>query len=249
VHSRALDKAITPIRISTYLAGPGHDPVLARRLYVWDRDVSVALLADIAILEVALRNALNDRLSSSYGAEWYRLDIGLDGRSRDTLSRAWAELPQGRKTPGHLVARLMFGFWRDLLSAGGFVGKEPQRFPTDYESLWRTTLHKAFPGGRAIASAEGSHFTRSWTLETVAVVHAVRNRPRTMSPSSPASRCPGSRSGSVLRKDTRPARNWRDCWTATWQRGLPCRSRARSRAPIAAHLGVRDSGTGPVIGG
>ncbi|NKX55947.1 Abi family protein [Arthrobacter mobilis] len=175
-HSRALDKAITPVRMSTYLAGAGYDPVLARRLYVWDRDVSVALLADIAILEVALRNALNDRLTSTYGPEWYRLDIGLDGRSRDTLSRAWAELPQGRKTPGHLVARLMFGFWRDLLSAGGFVGKEPQRFPTDYESLWRTTLHKAFPGGRAIASAEGSHFTRSWTLDTVAIVHAVRNR-------------------------------------------------------------------------
>jgi len=71
----------------------------------------------------------------------------------------------------------MFGFWRDLLSAGGFVGREPHRFPTDYESLWRTTLHKAFPGGRAIASAEGSHFTRSWTLGTVAVVPFISGFP------------------------------------------------------------------------
>lgn len=175
-HNRALDKAITPVRMSTYMVSAGHDRVYARRLYVWDRDVAVALLADIAILEVALRNALNEQLTSAYGPAWYRLDIGLDGRSRDTLARAWADLPQSRKTPGHLVARLMFGFWRDLLSAGGYVGKEPQRFPTDYESLWRTVFYKAFPGGRAIASAEGAHFTRGWTLETVSVVHAARNR-------------------------------------------------------------------------
>lgn len=51
-HSRALDKAITPIRMSTYMAEAGHDSVLARRLYVWDRDVSAALLADIAILKL-----------------------------------------------------------------------------------------------------------------------------------------------------------------------------------------------------
>lgn len=175
-HNRALDKAITPVRMSTYMHSAGHDPVFARRLYVWDRDVAVALLADIAILEVALRNALNDQLTSAYGAHWYHLDIGFDGRTRENLARAWNDLPQGRKTPGHLVARLMFGFWRDLLSAGGYVGKEPQRFPTDYESLWRTVFHHAFPGGRAIASADGAHFTRSWTLETVSVVHAVRNR-------------------------------------------------------------------------
>ncbi|RNL57930.1 hypothetical protein [Arthrobacter oryzae] len=175
-HNRALDKAITPVRMSTYLASAGHDPVFARRLYVWDRDVAVALLADIAILEVALRNALNDQLTLAYGPQWFTLDIGLDGRSRESLARAWAELPQGRKTTGHLVARLMFGFWRDLLSAGGYVGKEPQRFPTDYEALWRTVFHKAFPGGRVIASDQGVHFTRTWTLETVAVVHAVRNR-------------------------------------------------------------------------
>lgn len=175
-HSRALDKAITPMRMSTYLANAGHDPVYARSLYVWDRDVSSALLADIAILEVALRNALNDQLTAAYGPQWFRLDIGLDGRSRDDLARAWKDLPQSKKTPGHLVSRLMFGFWRDLLSSGGYVGREPQRFPTDYETLWRSVLHKAFPGGKVLAAAQGAQFTRTWTLETVTIVHAVRNR-------------------------------------------------------------------------
>lgn len=53
-HPRALDKAITPVRMSTYLARAGRDPAFARRLYVWDRDIAVAPLAEMAILEVAL---------------------------------------------------------------------------------------------------------------------------------------------------------------------------------------------------
>lgn len=175
-HSRALDKAITPVRMSTYLLSASQDQVFARSLYVWDRDMASALLADIAILEVALRNALNDQLTAVYGQHWFQTDIGLDGRSRDDLARAWKDLPQGKRTPGHLVARLMFGFWRDLLSAGGYVGREPQRFPTDYETLWRTVLHKAFPGGKALAAGQQAQFTRTWTLETVSIVHAVRNR-------------------------------------------------------------------------
>lgn len=91
-YGHVLDQAITNIRMSTYLASANHDPVYARSLYVWDRDVSVALLADIAILEVALRNALNEQLVLAYGNEWCRRDIGLDERSRSDLANAWSTL-------------------------------------------------------------------------------------------------------------------------------------------------------------
>jgi len=175
-HTHALQAAITPTRMASYLATAKNDMELAQALYVWDRDVSTALLADVALLEVALRNALNKQLVLAFGPDWYRQDIGLDDRTRNALALAWKKLPHGKRTLDDLVSRLMFGFWRDLLSAGGYLGREPQRFQCDYEKLWRSALHLAFPGGKAIATAEGGRFTRTWTLEIVSLVHATRNR-------------------------------------------------------------------------
>ena len=70
----------------------------------------------------------------------------------------------------------MFGFWRNLLEAGGFVGEGPRRTAVSYEDLWRAELWAAFPGGRAVAAARGVHFTRNSTLNVVKEVHALRNR-------------------------------------------------------------------------
>ncbi|NVC23159.1 hypothetical protein E7Z53_06790 [Kocuria salina] len=175
-HQRALQRAITPLRMGSYLHAAGHEVGLATQLYIWDRDVAAALLADVAIVEVALRNALNDQLTAAYGPRWFEVDVGFDGPTRQSLAQAWGALPSGSQTPGHLVARLMLGFWKGLLEPGGYVGRAPQRFRADHEALWVHCLHRAFPGGRLMARAEGAQFTRSWTLETVTVVHAARNR-------------------------------------------------------------------------
>ena len=175
-YSRALDEAITPVRMGTYSKAASHNPALARKLYIWDRDLAVAFLADIAIIEVALRNAMAKQLEITFGRFWYAEDMGLDGPSRSKLAEAWSKLPQGRRTSGHLIAGLMFGFWKGLLEPGGYVGREPQRFHMSHEALWNGCLSKAFRGGRSIASYEGTKFTRSWTLSVVTVVHAARNR-------------------------------------------------------------------------
>jgi hypothetical protein len=70
----------------------------------------------------------------------------------------------------------MFGFWRELLEAGGIIGAGPLKQQADYETIWRSELRKAFPGGRALAGSEGAQFTRTWTLGIVKDVHALRNR-------------------------------------------------------------------------
>lgn len=175
-HALALDRAVAPERFGTYLRGAGGDEGAARALYVWDRDLAAAVLADVAIVEVALRNALNRELTGRYGPEWYRQDIGLDDRSRRQLAQAWRRLPAGRRTPGHVVAQLMFGFWTDLLDAGGTVGAAPQQWRADHEGLWRTVLRHAFPGGRPEARDTGDRFTRSWVHTQVRTVHTLRNR-------------------------------------------------------------------------
>ena len=78
----ALDRAVSPARMSTYVRAANGDVDWARGLYLWDRELAVAFLADIALLEVALRNAMNDRLAARWGPEWYaRTDLPLDDRT------------------------------------------------------------------------------------------------------------------------------------------------------------------------
>lgn len=63
----ALGLVIYADRMGTYLAAAHGDPARVRRMYVWDRDLSSALLADIAIVEVALRNAMHKALAATGG--------------------------------------------------------------------------------------------------------------------------------------------------------------------------------------
>jgi hypothetical protein len=173
----ALERAISPDRLGTYQVAAMASGGDILDLYIWDRDLASAILADIAILEVALRNALNAALISHFDTqEWYKLDINLDDRSQKALAAAWNQLSKPLRTPGRLVSRLMFGFWVGLLDAGGYSGPEPQAFRRDYEQLFRTVLHHAFPGGRPEARAASAAFTREWVHGVVVVVQNLRNR-------------------------------------------------------------------------
>lgn len=171
-------QSISGDRLGTYqatAAAYGGDPL---ELYLWDHDLAAAALADIAILEVALRNAMNRQLILLAGqADWYAIDIGLDDRSLNDIKKAWNDIPVRRRTPGRLVAQLMFGFWRDLLEAGSRTyNKTPRERPADYEQMWLNGMKDAFPGGRQVARARSEQFTRTWMLDVVKKVHALRNR-------------------------------------------------------------------------
>jgi len=173
----ALCRAISPDRLATYTSAAAARGCDVLDLYIWDRDVAAAAMADIAILEVAMRNAMSAQLAQRASrADWYSINIGLDTRSLAAVTKAWGQVPQASRTPGRVTAQLMFGFWRELLEAGGSIGVGPLKQPTDYEAIWRSDLRKAFPGGRSLASSEGSQFTRTWTLGIVKDVHALRNR-------------------------------------------------------------------------
>lgn len=172
----ALDRSITPTRMGTYLSAAAGDADRARTLYLWDRDLAVAFLGDLAILEVALRNAMSARLEAKWGPEWYKNpDMPLDDRSMNTLSTAWGRIT-GEKTAGKLVAQCMFGFWRGLLDKGDHAGKPPRRVRCDYEELWRGVLDKAFPGGRVQAKKDAKRWNREYALAVVSRVNELRNR-------------------------------------------------------------------------
>lgn len=199
-----LDKGISPARFSTFQAAASGDVNRARELYVWNRDLSVAFLADIAILEVALRNAMSDVATAAWGPQWYsNQTAALDDRSAGQLNRAWNYLPKSIKkrpndpdVPGRLIAHCMFGFWTNLLDAGDYFGREPRKVRTNYENLW-TVFKDAFPGGRLEARAQRkiienvaprpyeeiiqnklneTVFTRSWVHSICKNVNELRNR-------------------------------------------------------------------------
>lgn len=172
----ALDRSISPDRMSTYTGAALGDAAVARELYLWDRELSVAFLADLAVLEVALRNAMNEQLTNEWGADWYaQRRVPLDDRSVRQLADAWSRIT-GPKTHGRLVAQCMFGFWRGLLDRGDHLGRAPRRERCDYEVLWRGVLSKAFPGGRAVAGADGLRWDRAYALAVVSRVNDPRNR-------------------------------------------------------------------------
>lgn len=157
-----LHAAISTPRFATFLDGAAGDTVLAHRLYVWNLDLSVAVLADIAIVEVALRNAMHDAASRVWGSHWYqRRDVLLDDRSEGQLSNAFGYLHKSIKQraldadlPGRVVAQCMFGFWVNLLDKGDHVGRPPRRLQVDYDALWDAAFKHAFPGARLEARAQ-----------------------------------------------------------------------------------------------
>jgi hypothetical protein len=157
-----LQGVISPPRFQAFLSAASNDPVRARELYVWNRDLSVAILADIAILEVALRNAMHDQASAAWGSHWYADPTpALDERSARQLLMAWKYLhnsikqrPGDADVPGRVVAQCMFGFWTNLLDAGSHVGTPPRRVSVHYDTLWDNAFKFAFPGDRTEARAQ-----------------------------------------------------------------------------------------------
>ncbi|KAB7790055.1 Abi family protein [Bifidobacterium leontopitheci] len=183
---RALRACITDERLASYDSEARRRSCPALRLYLWDHDMASACMGDIAILEVALRNHMDQQLSlisleQSGTEDWYMAGLRFDDRTQRQIREAWGHLTvqqKKRHTHGHLVAALTFGFWRNLLENGGAIHAHwPDEGSADYENdLWRKGIVKAFPGGRRHASAANAKWTRNYALNIVKTVHALRNR-------------------------------------------------------------------------
>ena len=154
----ALCRALSVSRLAGYRTANDTDvDVLAR--YQWNLALSGALYPLLQHLEVALRNALHDALSYSYGQRWYEGELVLRTPAQhDQLADAKAELLTSNKPdqPNHVVAALQFGFWTSLLN--DIHGRR-----SDPHALWPRHLdrvfphlnrpHEKFPRGRDVVSS------------------------------------------------------------------------------------------------
>ncbi|MFY1578934.1 hypothetical protein ACN26Z_29010 [Verrucosispora sp. WMMD703] len=141
VHYEAIRVGISELRLAPYVAAEGGDLGRALRLYAWNVEVSGAFLGILHLLEIRLRNALDEQLCRMYQRQdwWDAPDLRIHHIGRRAVVRA-AQVVSARSgviTHGHMVAELSFGFWVGLLGRGGSC---------DYETrLWRPALRHAFP--------------------------------------------------------------------------------------------------------
>jgi hypothetical protein len=131
-------------------------------LYGWNAEVAAAFWATLGHVEVVVRNAMDEQLSTwsvtNFNEPCWYLDPGrrLSGEARRDIAQARARATRnGRpETRGRVVAELSMGFWRYLLAA---------RYD---RTLWRTCLWRAFPG-------QG---LRRVVHDRLADLHRLRNR-------------------------------------------------------------------------
>ncbi|MBV8749554.1 MAG: Abi family protein [Candidatus Eremiobacteraeota bacterium] len=95
----------------------------ALKLYSWNTAIAGAFLGPIAVVEVALRNAVSEQLRAAFGHCWYDDPsfLALDPSTRvrgsiaDAKNRIGRAVPARAVTDGRVVAELYLSFWVYLL--------------------------------------------------------------------------------------------------------------------------------------
>ena len=164
-----LERTLSRERLRTYLDAVGGDRVEAVRLYAWNTAISGAFYGPLQGLEVALRNAMHDRLTERYGPAWYdNAKAGLDRGAVARVAGAKSELARDGygDDPARVVAALSFGFWVSLSGSGG---RTDTGHKANYEmTLWRPVVRGVF--------AHRATLTRKQAHRPLNALRTLRNR-------------------------------------------------------------------------
>lgn len=129
---------------------------------MWNCDLSAAYWPSIALVEVAIRNAIDAQLCAHLGVArddgWHtelfaaRPRIHLLEKELDKVKKSLeafdrknnaAGQPHVEPTGGDIVADLSLGFWVSLVGEG--LPRQQANVYDYFQKLWRPFLHKAFP--------------------------------------------------------------------------------------------------------
>ena len=113
----SLKAAFSAPRFATYLTRAGGDEIYALTLYLYNARLAKAFLFPLHVVEVALRNAIDEALTSLHGPNWpfdepFRTTV-LTPDGLKTLDKA-IERAGRRATKDDVVATLTFDFWSNL---------------------------------------------------------------------------------------------------------------------------------------
>ena len=128
-----LRRILSKERIGSYERTVGGDISKAIELHMWNTIVSGAFYSPLQLVELALRNAVHDRMSETHGRSWLQNSEILRDNETRRVTKARDQLKRKKKkpTPGRVVAEMNFGFWTSL-------------FATGYDHLWHSDLYHVF---------------------------------------------------------------------------------------------------------
>lgn len=113
----ALVDILSADRFSTYLLWAEGDVALAERLYSYNIQLSADFYSSLHMLEIALRNKVDEALSAAFGVTWPDDNNVLrEAYQRSCVADAKRTI-MGKGKPishGQIVAELNFGFWSSL---------------------------------------------------------------------------------------------------------------------------------------
>lgn len=160
LNARCLEAQLSSRRFFTYLKKAGHNQAYAFELYLYNARLAKAFLFPLHIVEIVLRNGVDEILCSAYGERWPMDSTFLSlltPQSQTSLNKAKARASkQGTIQKDDVVSRLTFDFWSNL-------------FRAEYDrSLWQTNIKRLFP--------EKPDITRASLQQLVYQINQLRNR-------------------------------------------------------------------------
>lgn len=151
-----LEASLSSQRFTPYLVRAGHDKEYAFNLYLYNARLSKSFLFLIHVLEVSLRNAMNNVFKADFTDRWPwepTFHTELTQSSLDTLHRKLNSNTPPNNTE-EFVSNVSFEFWSGL-------------FYYEYHDFWRTRLNKLFTDQTV---------TRSAFKTTIRELNKFRNR-------------------------------------------------------------------------
>lgn len=119
------EKIMSSKRMERYLAACGGNTRKAMTLYRYNLQISQEMFTIVSCFEVALRNAIDRKLTENLGEEWLCNSIMPDGvfsdpilrKTRDIITSAHRKLHQSHSySHPKLLAEMEFGIWKYMFS-------------------------------------------------------------------------------------------------------------------------------------
>ena len=164
------EKIMSPQRMERYVTACKGDTRKAMTLYRYNLQISQEMFTIVSCFEVALRNAIDSKLSENLGDEWLRDSIMSGGvftepilkKTRDIITFAHRKLQQSQSYTHHkLLAEMEFGIWKYMFS------------PVQYRITGRNLLSIFFNKPR---SSREKQYNHTYIFNELDKDNSLRNR-------------------------------------------------------------------------
>jgi hypothetical protein len=166
----SFEAIISHERLNRYLLACQGDKRKALTLYRYNLQLSEALYSVVNCFEIALRNAIDKKLTANLGPNWLKDSIKENGiftipllhKTHDIIDKAYTNLHHKSKySHPKLLAEMDFGIWKYMFS------------PVQYRQIGRDLL-SIFPNKPK--SSREKQYNQSYIFNEIDRINSLRNR-------------------------------------------------------------------------